>query len=381
MKIAIDSWTLGSRFRYQGTYVYAQSVVEEFRKIAQRRSDLEFCLFSGSGGSNDARLLESGAGISVSSSRLLNYTRLWRLGGMGRAAACVRADLVFIPAAGTAPVSRLPVVSTIHDATPLKMPSQSPRAALLARSMMWSAARFSQAVITDSQHSRRDLMELYGLPESKVSVVYLGYDKSAFHPEVSDPVRYDSLLKRLRIERPYILHHGTVQPRKNLRRLIEAWRMVLDRNPNLQFDLVLAGKLGWEYNDTVAAASEAAPRGGRVVLAGAVETADLALLIKGAALAVAPSLYEGFCLPMIESMACGTPTIAASASCLPEISGGVLRYFDPQQVEDMAGCIEQTLEDDALRKDLSRKGIERAACFDWGRCASETLAVLESVLA
>jgi glycosyltransferase involved in cell wall biosynthesis len=379
VKIAIDSWTLASRFRFQGTYVYAQSLVEEFGKIARQRTDLEFRVFNDPAGSNDARLMEAGPRMSLANTKLLRNTRLWRLGGMGLAVSSVGADVVFVPASGTAPVSRVPVVTTIHDATPIKMPSEPPVGQMLARSMMWLAAKFSRAVITDSENSRRDLIELYGLPEKKVSVVYLGYDKATFHPNVADPDRYAGVRKRLQMERPFIIHHGTVQPRKNLRRLIEAWRMVLARNPNLELDLVLAGKLGWQYEDTLAAAQEPAPRGGRVIMAGAIENADLVQLLKGAELAVAPSLYEGFCLPMIESMACGTPTIASSASCLPEVSGSVLRYFDPLKAEEMADCIEKTLEDGALRKELSQKGIARAAGFEWSRCAAETLAVLESV--
>src|SRR5262249_5459093 len=150
---------------------------------------------------------------------------------------------------------------------------------------------------------------------------------------------------------------------------------LLSRNPDLDVDLVLAGPLGWNCDDVVAAAAEAAPRG-RIVLTGALEDRELAALLRGATLTVIPSLYEGFCLPMVESMACGVPTIASNISCLPEVSGNVLRYFDPLQIEDMVVCMQRVLEDDALRAELSRRGKERAASFDWERCAEETLAVL-----
>ena len=99
-------------------------------------------------------------------------------------------------------------------------------------------------------------------------------------------------------------------------------------------------------------------------------------MLRGATLTVIPSLYEGFCLPMVESMACGVPTIASNNSCLPEVSDGVLRYFDPLQIEEMVACMQRALEDDALRAELSRRGKERAASFDWERCAEATLAVL-----
>jgi alpha-1,3-rhamnosyl/mannosyltransferase len=105
----------------------------------------------------------------------------------------------------------------------------------------------------------------------------------------------------------------------------------------------------------------------------------LSLLLRGAALEVIPSLYEGFCLPMLEAMACGVPTIASSSSCLPEISGGSLRYFDPYSVEAIADCIEEALESQVLRAELAGRGKERAQQFSWDLCAKETLAVVEQV--
>jgi glycosyltransferase involved in cell wall biosynthesis len=125
----------------------------------------------------------------------------------------------------------------------------------------------------------------------------------------------------------------------------------------------------------VNAAAERRGRG-RVVLAGMLDDSDLALLIKGASLAVVPSLYEGFSLPMVEAMACGVPTIASNTSCLPEISGNALAYFDPLSVEDMATSMETLLRDSELRSRVSEKGIHRAREFTWERCAQQTLEVL-----
>ncbi|HYL92813.1 MAG TPA: glycosyltransferase family 1 protein, partial [Alphaproteobacteria bacterium] len=153
--------------------------------------------------------------------------------------------------------------------------------------------------------------------------------------------------------------------------------LLLRRAPEMECDLVLTGSLAWQYQEVLRLAAAARPRG-KVILTGAVNDADLAVLIKGAQLAVVPSLYEGFCLPMVEAMACGTPTIASRASCLPEISGNVLRYFDPASVEDMADCMQVALTDSSVRKALVEKGIQRGREFSWRRCAEETLAVLIS---
>src|SRR5262249_51522173 len=118
----------------------------------------------------------------------------------------------------------------------------------------------------------------------------------------------------------------------------------------------------------------------RVILTGPLEQPELVLLMKGASLAVFPSLYEGFCMPMVESMACGVPTIASSASCLPEISGSVLRYFNPESVEEMAACMEAVLVSSELRCQLSHEGQQRALMFDWERCAKETMTVLTDAI-
>jgi glycosyltransferase involved in cell wall biosynthesis len=208
-------------------------------------------------------------------------------------------------------------------------------------------------------------------------VVYNGYDKAIFNQSAPDDDRLSFLRRKFALDRAYLWHHGVIQPRKNLKRLIEAYRLMLDRNPNLDLDLVLAGPNGWGYDEILAVAARKGNHRGRVILTGVLEASDLAILLKGACLAVIPSLYEGFCMPMVEAMACGIPTIAANSSCLPEISGGVLKYFEPHFVEDMAACMENTLEDGETRRLLAQRGRERAMAFCWKACAVQTLAVLK----
>lgn len=384
MRIALDSWTLASRFRHQGTYVYARNLMEEFKRLAAEDPGLEFCLFASQNGNsndpraNDANAIEPGNRFELARTGLLARDRRWRLYGASLEAARAHADLIFSPTAAILPVGAVPLICTIHDASCVFTPSHSRRVTLLLRALLWWSAKFSRGVITDSETSRQDLIGLYGLPEAKVSAVYLGYDKQIFNASASPPGEHKALRERLGITKPYILHHGTIQPRKNLRRLIEAYRLLLSRNKSLEMELVLAGNRGWQSEEIVACA--AGPGEGRVLFPGVLSDPDLASLIKGAALVVIPSLYEGFCLPMVESMACGTPTIAARASCLPEVSGGVLRYFDPQSVEEMSDCMQRALEDTNLREELARRGRERAAGFDWERCARETIQALKKYM-
>jgi glycosyltransferase involved in cell wall biosynthesis len=377
MLIALDSWALSSRFRHHGTYVYARNLIAEFQRITRTREDIRFCLFTSPKNSNDAALLGAAEGFSLAAAPMLSHDRFWRLRGATRAAARVHADLIFSPTLSVLPIGKIPVVCTVHDATPVVMPSHSPRVTLLQRSLLWFAARFARKIITPSECSRNDLVRLYGIPDSRIAVIYEGYDKAIFNDVAPEVEAQKALLSKLKLDKPYMVHHGTIQPRKNLKRLIQAYRLLLSRNRNLQFDLVLAGPLGWNYEEIIATAKDNNAGVGRVVIPGTLEDSELALLIKGASLAVMPSLYEGFCLPMVESMACGVPVVASNTSCLPEVSGGVLKYFNPNSVEDMAACMEQVLEDSGLRQHLAQAGKKRAAGFDWTTCAEKTLAIFE----
>lgn len=378
MKIAIDSWTLASRFRCQGTYVYLQNLLREFKRIASNGSGVEFSLFASQRNGNDAARMSESQGFTLRDSRLLDHDRLWRMGGAGLSARQAHADVFFIPTAATLPMSNVPVVCTIHDVTPLAMPTHSSRITAMQRIVFKSCAKFSRAVITSSQCSKRDIVRLLGVSEEKITVIHDACDHNVFNAEPTDAEALELLQKRLGLQKPYVMHHGTIQPRKNLKRLIEAYRLMLAQEKDFDFDLVLVGQMGWANEEIIATAQAASGQNGKLVFAGTLSDADLALLLKGASLAVIPSLYEGFSLPMVEAMACGTPTIAAQTSCLPEISGDALAYFDPLSVGDMASCMQAVLHDSQLRSQIREAGLARAREFSWERCARETLHVLMS---
>jgi glycosyltransferase involved in cell wall biosynthesis len=375
VKIAIDSWTLASRFRCQGTYVYAQNLLREFKRIARQDQNIRFLLFASSRNGNDAIHIAPEERFKLCSSALLDHDRLWRFGGAGLSASRSHADVLFIPTPATLPVGPIPAVCAIHDVTPITMPSHSTAVTAIQRVLLKGCARLCRVIITSSECSKRDIVAYLSVPEEKIAVIHDGCDQSLFNSGLPDTAALATLRARLGIEKPYLLHHGTIQPRKNLKRLIEAFRLRLARNPDLDFDLVMAGRLGWASDDIVSAAAKTLGRG-RVILTGILPDSDLALLIKGATLAVVPSLYEGFSLPMVEAMACGVPTIASNTSCLPEISGNALVYFDPLSVEDMAMSMETVLRDSELRRHLSENGIDRARDFTWESCARQTLDVL-----
>lgn len=376
MIIAFDTFFLAKHFRNVGIYEYAKNLLQEFGRMRAQDDPIYIRYFVSPGYMEDWVGLEPQTDVCEAvDTRLLNHSRLWRLGLVTVAAHRLDADLIFTPSPNILPLGSTPVAVTIHDAMPKRLPPELVERSGHLKAAAWVAAKLSQKVITDSENSKKDLIEIYDLPPDKVSVVYLGYDRSIFNSLSADFIAQQSLLKRLGIRRPYILHHGMVQLRKNVGRLISAYKLLIRKRRDLDFQLVLAGPLGMG-SEQIRQRSDEPVRNGKIIFTGALESGDLAMLIKGASLCVIPSLYEGFCLPMVEAMACAVPTIVANSSCLPEVSGGVLRYFDPLSEEDIATTIEDVLDHSELQEQLSRRGLQRASEFSWRRCAEETLMVL-----
>jgi glycosyltransferase involved in cell wall biosynthesis len=375
--LAFDTSALSNQLRYSGIHRYSVTLLREFKKIADANPSVALRVFSSNGHSDEISNLKPSSGVEVLHAPGLQHSRFWTLGGLALAALRAGADLVFSPSFYTCPWGPVPTVVTIHDVTPLTSPTWFGWTNRVERVFLWNAVKFSRKLVADSECTRNDLIRSYGVHPEKAAVVYLGYDKDRFNTIAPETGEQGAVFARCQIRSPYILHHGTIQPRKNLERLIQSYRLLIERCPDLGLDLVLGGPLGWHYDQVVRAANESAGPG-RVMLTGPVTEHELPLLVKGAALCVIPSLYEGFCLPMVEAMACGIPTIVSNASCLPEVSGGMLRYFDPISIEDMVATMEKALCDSNVRRELTANGIRRASEFSWERCARETLNVLAS---
>ncbi|MBZ5506721.1 MAG: glycosyltransferase family 4 protein [Acidobacteriia bacterium] len=378
VRVAFDSSALKARYRNHGIQVYARNLLGALRESAPQHG-MEIRPFVSSLEEMNA-LSEQEPGFRPRKTRLLGFDRVWRYGGATAAAFLDGADILFNPNGASLPINMLlPTVTTIHDLTPMVMPCFPRRISFLLKFLLMRSAKSSAALITVSENSRQDIVRLCGVPQSKIHVVYEGYDRALFNEAAPDQTLLQTLLSRLGISRPYILHHGAIQPRKNLPRLIAAYRQMLARNSCHDFDLVLSGPLAWQVDETVAAAQDKSGNRGKVVLTGALSDQDLSMLLRGAALEVVPSLYEGFCLPMVEAMACGVPTIAANSSCLPEISGSVLRYFDPYSVDELVTRMEEAVQSEDLRAELAARGKERARQFSWELCAQQTLVILAQV--
>lgn len=372
IRIVVDCWYLGEVHRHTGIYRYTREVLNHMREAAAELP-VEITAFV-----PQQNELAPARGFRSMRAALLRSDHIWRYGGAWLTALMRRPDVLFSPSVNSFYGSmNSPVVTTIHDLSTVLMPNFAPPAILRKlRFFLDHAVRSSARLIAISESCKRDLMRVYGVPESRIAVVYSGCDHSRFNPSHPDPERLAQLQHRFGLKRPYIFHHGLMQPRKNLRRLIEAWARVLARNPELEVDLVLAGKLGWKSDELITTAQHLSTNRGKVVFAGALSDDDLPALLKSSLLVVIPSLYEGFCLPMVEAMACGVPVIAAKSSCLEETSGGVLRYFDPESVNEIALSLEAALTNEHLRQELAAAGPKWAQRFCWRQTAEETLNVL-----
>ena len=274
---------------------------------------------------------------------------------------------VAVPPAG----SSQRVVVTVHDLAFRLLPRLYPAAwRTLYRTGLRRAARRADAIIAISSRTAADLVRMARVDPARIHVIPLAASLPA-RPDDPEPA-----LRRLRIPRPYVLFVGTLEPRKNLVRLIRAYRRTAVRLPHA---LVLTGPLGWHSQRLHR--EVAVPGPGRVILTGPVPEADLDALYRGAEAFCYPSLYEGFGLPVLEAMARGVPTITSSASSLPEIAGRAAVIVEPRSVRDLSAALERILTDGDEAVRLATMGRERAAEFSWRRTARMTIDVYDKVRA
>lgn len=278
-----------------------------------------------------------------------------------------RPDVLFVPAHVLPLAHPLPTVVTVHDLGYRYFPDAHPMAQRLY--LDWStrfSARGATRVIADSQATRADLSRFYGIAAEKITVVYPGRDET-----LADADR-GRVREHYGLPAEYLLHVGTLQPRKNLVRLIEAAAALRAHRPGLE--LVLAGRPGWKAGPILARARE---QQGFVRTLDYVPQADLAGLYSGAQAFVFPSLYEGFGFPVLEAMACGTPVVCSNTSSLPEVVGEAALMVAPTDTQALAAAVGRVLDDPSLRAALVAKGLAQAQRFSWARAAAETMQVLE----
>jgi glycosyltransferase involved in cell wall biosynthesis len=267
-------------------------------------------------------------------------------------------------------------VITIHDLAYMRFPEVIywfTRRRL--RKRLHADALRADAIFADSVATRADVLELLRMPEDKVHVVYPGVGEE-FRP-VTDQDRLDKVSARYGLPSRFILFVGTVEPRKNLVRLIEAFRLLCHAR-QFTHSLVIVGGKGWA-DQPIYQALGPLQAGGRALLTGRVEQDDLPFIYNLADVFVLPSLCEGFGIPVIEAMACGTPVVTSNTSCLPEVAGGAAVLVDPMSAEGIAAGIRSVIDNVEMHKELCQKGLVRASDFSWERAARRVLDVFRQL--
>jgi glycosyltransferase involved in cell wall biosynthesis len=282
-------------------------------------------------------------------------------------------DLVHspVPAAVPPPGPSQPLVVTIHDLAFLEFPALYPRQwRLMYRAALARAVRSADAIITVSRHTAEDLGRRTRVDQRKVHVIPLAASLPASESDTTE------VLDRLKIRTPYLLFVGTLEPRKNLVRLVRAYRRIAGRGA--PHSLVLAGPIGWRPQALLREISLEGP--GQIILTGYTKPEDLDALYRGAEALVYPSLYEGFGLPLLEAMGRGTPCLVSTSSSLPEVAGEAALPVDPRSVTGLAEAMERIVTDRELSARLRQAGLARAARFSWEGTARLTLDVYRSLL-
>jgi glycosyltransferase involved in cell wall biosynthesis len=296
------------------------------------------------------------------------FPRLWTHLRFAMALWQSRPDLTFVPAHTLPHAFPGKSIVTVHDLGYKYFPeAHTPQQ---VRYLDWStrhSANRADIVLADSRATARDLQQFYDTPSEKIRVVYPGVD-------APQDKRDWGLYAKYNIPFHYFLFIGTLQPRKNIERIVEAYKIWQNGNPESNISLILAGKKGWLFDEAWLDGVE------NIHVIGYVEEEDKGALIRQAVALVFPSLYEGFGFPVIEAMHLGTPVITSNTSSLPELTDDAAILCDPLSVPEIAASMDLLTDNELLRRKLGVKGMLRAREFTWERAAQQTLAAIDELV-
>lgn len=282
-------------------------------------------------------------------------------------------DVFFAPAHYAPRFCPVPVVVTIHDLSFFYFPQEFLKKDLY-QLKNWTeySIKMAKRIIAVSKTTKKDIVKFYKIPEEQVDIVYNGFEKKIKEQEENSVLDTYNLTAG-----QYILYVGTIQPRKNIKTLIRAFTIFSQTHPG--YKLVLTGKKGWLYEDTLEAAQEHI-KTKDIIVTGYVPDAVVTELYRNAFCYCLPSLYEGFGIPILEAMSNGCPVITSHSSSLPEIGGDACLYFEPQDQQDLVEKLSQLYDNENMRNELIKKGHDRVSLFSWKKCAMETLDVIRSAM-
>ena len=309
--------------------------------------------------------------------KVIPNKKLWTIFGLSKNLIKEKnLDLFFSPTHYSPLFSSCPQIISILDVSYKLFPEMFPKKDLL-KLALWGklSIRRAKKIITISNSSKNDIINEYRILANKVEVIPLGIkDVNASDMNKSE------FIEKYNLKNPYVLFVGTLQPRKNIAKLIEAFAKLKTENLKLKtsLDLVIVGRKGWDYEKIL----EAPDKFGvseRVKFLEDVTNEDLPLFYKNAEVFVLPSLYEGFGLPILEAMQYDCPVVTSNVSSLPEAGGDAAIYFDPNNAEDIAEKIEKVISDPKLREEMVRKGKEQIKKFSWEKSAKDVIRIFETI--
>lgn len=267
-------------------------------------------------------------------------------------------------------------ILTVHDLSFVKVPeTTSPALKRYLDNVVPKSIKRATHVLADSQATKDDMVNIYGTPADKITVLYSGVDQRFAH----DASQNNTIRTKYKIpqDRPYIFSVGTVQPRKNYARLIQSLAQLRAKGHDVC--LVIAGGKGW-LDDPIYESIQSSSMRDYVHMIGFADDSDLPGLYSSAICTAFPSLYEGFGLPILESMACGTPVVTSNVSSLPEVAGDAGLTINPYDLDELTNALEQLITDVELRDMLIAKGYQQAASFTWERAARELISIYQRII-
>ena len=299
---------------------------------------------------------------------------MWYRSYLGAYVKMVGADVIHFPSLIGAKYSGCKTAITVHDLSFVKF---YPRTRLTEYLQKYGeiSARQADVVITDSQVTKLDIVDTWGIPKDKINVIPLGCGPE-YHPLDRTQCAH-TLSRDIGIESPFILYVGNIEPRKNLVFLLKSFEAVRDRLPGMT--LVIAGRRSMPYPEFYQAFADSPAKGSVTILSNP-STEMLARLYNTAACFCYPSLMEGFGLPVLEAFNCGCPVIAANNSSIPEVAGEAALLLDANDHDGWVGSIQRFSTDNALADEYRLKGQQRAWMFSWEKCAQQTLAIYKGLL-
>ena len=366
MRIAIDAHSVGTRLA--GNETYATNLIEA---LAEQDQANQYTLFVTT---REAIERFSNRWPNFSVVRTLPHSPLVRIPITLTAELRRRPVDVLHVQFTSPPLAPCPVVVSIHDLSFEHLPETfNRRSRMQLRLTVRRSARNAARILTLSDYVRDDVMRTYKIPREQITAIPLA--AAQCFQRITDATQLERVRHTYGITGDYILSVGSIQPRKNLRRLIHAYRFLREQRPGVKLPtLVLAGKKAWLHGDTLRAVEESGV-GDHILLTDYLPQDDLPALYSGALCFIYPSFFEGFGLPPLEAMQCGTPVIVGDRTSLPEVVGDAGLFVNPFDEAEIAAALGRLIFDSNLRRQLSVKGLQRAAQFTWKETARRTLEV------